>query len=133
MHSQCMLLGGRCGTKDDAKDDGTPHIAAVCPEARPSPQSSRVASHCPPTSPLLPIIKTEWKRHNQGDESAPDAEHLFIGYGISKGVSYPHSTAQETNYLLRRMLSVFMAIGFRPAVHITLDWVHIHGAPAVSS
>lgn len=129
LHSQCKKLGGRCGSKAN----GNPHNAVVCPEARPSPLTHRVTTHCPPpTSPLLPVIATEWKKRDPDDESADD-EHLFIGYTICKSCSYLHSTAEETNYLMRRMLSPFIAIGFRPAVHITLDWAHIHGAPAVSS
>ena len=129
MHSQCIKLGGRCSSTAD----GNPHNAAVCPEARPTYQSHRATTHCPPpSSPLLPVISTEWKKREPDDESAGD-EHLFIGYTICKTCSYVHSTAEETNYLMRRMLSPFIAIGFRPAVHITLDWAQVHSAPAVSS
>lgn len=134
MTSQCKALGGRCCRADapsDAPSSETPHVATVCPEARPSPQSTRLANQCAaPISPLTPVLSTEWTKAKPGE--AKDAEHLFKEYVISKQCSYAHSTPQEVNYLMRRLLSPFIAIGFRPGVHIDLDWRRIQSGAAAA-
>ena len=105
----CCDLGGGC-----AKDMGLPtalmrtefhpHIAAVCPKALPT-------AGCPlPGAPMCPSL-----HRNESTCSRNDATW---GLQISKKLKL-----RDQDHSLRRLLSAFVMIGFRPALYIDVGGV----------
>ena len=113
----CCDLGGGC-----AKDMGLPtalmraefhpHIAAVCPKALPT-------AGCPlPGAPMCPSL-----HRNESTCSRNDATW---GLQISKKLKL-----RDQDHSLRRLLSAFVMIGFRPALYIDVGGVHRLRHPVV--